>query len=109
MKTTLGGRELPSDGSFAYDTARNNRLQLEGRSGGVCVFRTVLTIPANPYKVLLRDVTANLDGIETPAALALKSEMDALGDLLRDTPPNRLAPFRRTFARLSSKARAIRL
>ena len=109
VKTTLGGRELPSDGAFAYNTARNNRLCLEGHSRGTCVFRTMVTIPANPYKALLRDVTANLDGIDTPAATVLKSEMDALGDLLRDIPPGQLAPFRRTFARLASKARDIRV
>ena len=109
VKTTLNGKELSPNGSFTYDTARNNRLRLEGHSRGTCVFRTAVTIPANPYKVLLRDVTANLNGIETPAAIALKSELNALGDLLRDIPSNRLAPFRQTFARISSRARDIRV
>ncbi len=109
ITTTLDGKALPPDGSFSYSLVQNNKLYLESKYNGRSIFRALLPIPVNPLEQLVHAAEANLEGLASPEATALSTEISTLKELLGQIPPDKQSPLQDTIATIVAKSRNLKV
>ena len=109
IATTLDVKNLPQDGSFSYSLVQNNKLYLESKTNGRSIFRALLPIPVNPLEQLIHTAKNNLEGLSSPEATALSTEINTLKELLDQIPPDKQSPIRDSIADIVSKSRNLKV